>query len=89
MFDFAIVFVMFLNFKFYTSVWKYASVLELLNIVLACSLSEIIMFAYKAFFSIEMPRSFFLIQFFLLIMFTCFSRLGYRLLRTIYIITLI
>ena len=85
LYDFIILFFIFLYFKLYTSVWKYASVFELINIVLACFISEIIMFSYKSFFNISMPRSYFLIQVFVLIMLTCFSRLGYRLLRAIYI----
>ena len=83
--DFVILFLMFLLFKLYTSVWKYASVNELINIIISCFLSEIILYAYKALFDIKMPRSYFVIQVFFLIAFVCFSRLGYRVARTIYI----
>ncbi len=83
--DFVIVFVLFILFKLYTSVWKYASINELVNIVFASIISELIMFSYKAFFGINMPRSVFIIQLFLIIALTCMSRFGYRLLRALYI----
>ena len=82
--DAIILFLTFLCFKLYTSVWKYASVIELLDIIFASSISEILMFFYKFVFEIKMPRSYFVIQIFLLIAFTCFSRLGYRVARTVY-----
>ena len=83
--DFIVVFVLFIAFKLYTSVWKYASVIELVNIVIASSISEILIFLYKLIFGINMPRSVFIIHLFLLIALTCFTRFGYRILRTIYI----
>jgi len=83
--DFIILFIIFLLFRLYTSVWKYASVTELINIIVSCSIVETIMVIYKNIANISMPRSYFIMQLFLLIGLTCFTRLGYRLLRTIYI----
>ena len=83
--DFIIVFVAFLTFKLYTSVWKYASITESINIVVASALSEMVMYIYKSIFKISMPRSTFIIQLFLIIALTCLSRFGYRLLRMLYI----
>ena len=83
--DFLIILIVFLIFKLYTSVWRYASVLELINIISACSLSELIMAIYKIKFDIYMPRSYFIIQLFLLIALTCISRFGYRVFRAILI----
>lgn len=83
--DFLIILIIFLIFKLYTSVWRYASVLELMNIISACSLSELIMAIYKIKFNIYMPRSYFIIQLFLLITLTCISRFGYRVFRAILI----
>ncbi len=83
--DFIILLVVFLLFKLYTSVWKYASVTELIDIIIASSISELIMFIYKLLLDIRMPRSYYIIQLFLLISLTCFTRLGYRVARTIYI----
>lgn len=83
--DFLIILIIFLIFKLYTSVWRYASVLELMNIISACSLSELIMAIYKIKFNIYMPRSYFIIQLFLFITLTCISRFGYRVFRAILI----
>ena len=83
--DFFVLFSVFLTFRLYTSVWKYASINELTNIIVACSLFEIISIVYKTALNIEMPRSYYIIELFLLISLTCFNRLGYRLARTIYI----
>ena len=83
--DFVIIFITFLMFNLYTSVWKYASVTEMINIVFASIISEFIMFLYKLIFNINMPKSVFIIQLFLIIALTCLSRFGYRLLRMLYI----
>ena len=83
--DFAILFLLFVSYKLYISVWKYASITELMNIIYGCISFEIVTFAYKSLFGIKMPRSFYIIQIFLLISFTCFTRLGYRIFRTMYI----
>lgn len=83
--DFVIIFIIFLIFNLYTSVWKYASVTEMINIVFASIISEFIMFLYKLIFNINMPKSVFIIQLFLIIALTCLSRFGYRLLRMLYI----
>ena len=83
--DFLIVFITFLVFKLYTSVWKYASMTESINIVLASLMSELLMFTYKSVFDIDIPRSVFIIQLFLIVVLTFFSRFGYRLLRMLYI----
>ena len=84
-FDFLILFSIFIGFKLYTTVWKYASVTELIDIIAACTLFEFLSYIYKLIFSIEMPRSFFIIQFFLLTAVICSTRLGYRAARTLYI----
>ena len=83
--DFAIMFIIFLSFKLYTSVWKYASVFELLNIIISCTAFEILAFIYKYVTDIKMPRSFYVIQLFIIIALVCFSRLGYRMVRAIYV----
>ncbi len=83
--DFLIIFAIYSIFKLYTSVWKYASVIELIDIILANFLFEILTYIYKLIFDISMPRSYYLIEFFLLVMLTCATRLGYRVARTLYI----
>ena len=83
--DFLIIFAIYSIFKLYTSVWKYASIIELIDIILANFLFEILTYIYKLMFDISMPRSYYLIEFFLLVMLTCATRLGYRVARTLHI----
>ena len=83
--DFLIIFAIYSIFKLYTSVWKYASIIELIDIILANFLFEILTYIYKLIFDISMPRSYYLIEFFLLVMLTCATRLGYRVARTLHI----
>ena len=82
-FDFFILFAFFIVLKLYTSVWKYASILELVHIILACTATELISIAYKYLLGVKLPKSFYLLQLFLLIMLTCFSRFSFRLARAI------
>lgn len=84
LFDFVILFVVFLILKLYTSVWKYASVYEVINIVIGCILTEVATILYKTVADIKMPTSYYLIQIFILVTLTCFTRLSYRMARTIY-----
>lgn len=81
--DTLIMLVLFAYLRLYTSVWRYASIIELLNIIAGCISIEILSFSYRMFFNIMLPRSFFLIRALLMIMFICVSRFGYRVLRSI------
>ncbi len=84
LFDFLILLVVFSILKLYTSVWKYASVYELINIVAGCIITETTTYLYKTILGAKMPTSYYLLQIFILTVLVCFSRLGYRMLRTIY-----
>ena len=70
-------------FRLYTSVWKYASITELLNVFMACFLFETTTFTYKSFFDIKLPRSYFIIQFLVLFILVTGFRFSYRILRSI------
>ena len=83
--DFIILFIIYSILKLYTSVWKYASVIELIDIMLSNIAFIAITSIYKSIFLIKLPISFYLIEFFLLVMLTCITRLGYRVIRTFYI----
>ena len=83
--DFIILFIIYSILKLYTSVWKYASVIELIDIILSNIAFTMITCIYKSIFLIKLPISFYLIEFLLLVMLTCITRLGYRVIRTIYI----
>lgn len=73
----------FVIFKLYMSMWKYASVTELINVVLGCITFELLSFCYKTIFLIDMPKSFYLIQLMLLIFMVGGFRFSYRILRAI------
>ena len=83
--DILIMLFVFTLFRLYTSVWSYASVVELLNVGTACTFYEVIKFGYRSFFEILMPRSYYLIELLLLIFFVSMIRFSYRILRVIVI----
>ena len=80
-YDFIIMFVIFMFFKLYTSMWTYASIVELIDIIFSCIFFECVSYAYKGMFKIEMPRSYYIIQLLLLILFVCMSRFSFRFIR--------
>lgn len=80
-YDFIIIFVIFMLFKLYTSMWTYASIVELIDIIFSCIFFECVSYAYKGMFKIEMPRSYYIIQLLLLILFVCMSRFSFRFIR--------
>jgi len=82
--DALIMVAIFTAFKLYTSVWKYASVMELVDIILGCFITEVIIFSYKVAFEILMPRSYYLVQFLLFTTLVGMVRFGYRIFRTFY-----
>ena len=83
--DIAVMLITFFELNLYTSVWRYASITELINIGSACFTTEIINLIYKKMFSISMPRSYSLIRLLLLMFFVATIRFSFRILRTIII----
>ncbi|MBO4980351.1 MAG: polysaccharide biosynthesis protein [Lachnospiraceae bacterium] len=73
----------FVVWKLYRSVWRYASATELINIIFATSCAALaqLIFCYAT--DNRMPRSYYAIYWFLLTVFTCVVRFGYRILRLI------
>lgn len=67
--------------RLYKSVWRYASANELINIFAAVSCSIASWYLYCMFTHNTMPRSFFVLSWFLLIGMTGCVRFGYRILR--------
>ena len=86
-YDTATLIVIFSFLKLYTSTWTYASITELINIVLGCLSFELITFIYKGMFTIEIPRSCFITQYFMLVALVGLTRFGFRLLRFVKIRT--
>lgn len=69
--------------KLYKSVWRYASANELINIVFAASCAALSQLLYCNITNNKMPRSYYVLYWFLLTVFTCCIRFGYRILRII------
>ncbi len=67
--------------KLYNSLWIFASVNELLHIVISVSIVCIVQFIAIVFEHIRLPLSFPFVNAMLLIAFTCASRFSYRLIR--------
>lgn len=69
--------------KLYKSVWRYASATELLNIVYATTCAAIGQMVICEIMKQDMPRSYYVIYWFLLFGTTCTIRFSYRILRLI------
>ncbi len=69
--------------KLYKSVWRYASANELINIVLATACASVAQFIYCRITKNDMPRSYYVLYWFLLTVAICGIRFGYRILRII------
>lgn len=72
----------FFVFKLYTSIWKYASIDELLKIIESGIVIFLIMIFEMIVCNMRVPRSYPFMYVTILIVFTITSRFGYRLLRT-------
>lgn len=83
--DIVIMILVFSIFKLYTSMWSYASIIEMLNVFFGCILIEAFSFFYHLVFNINVPKSYFLIRYLLMIIFVCGIRFSYRIIRAIYI----
>lgn len=83
--DAVIMLVLFMLLKLYTSVWKYASVTELLNVIYGCFLLEIVSYLAHVALDFTVPRSFFLMRLPLMMIFVGCSRFSFRILRTLLI----
>lgn len=67
--------------KLYKSVWRYASANELINIVFATSCASLAQLILCISTDFHMPRSYYVLYWFLLTVLTCGIRFGYRILR--------
>ncbi len=70
-------------FKLYRSVWRYASATELLNIILATTASSAVQFVLCEALECNMPRSCYVLSWFLLTCAASTIRFSYRILRLI------
>ena len=70
-------------FRLYHSLWKFASVDELMNVIFATTISEFIQYAGMRLMHIEIPRSYFPLDFIFMTGFVICSRFSYRFLRRV------
>ncbi len=82
-FNIALTLLFFAVWKLYKSVWRYASATELLNIVFATTSAALAQIVLCYAIDEKMPRSYYVIYWFLLFGFTCVIRFSYRILRLI------
>lgn len=75
--------ILFVVMHLYNSLWQYASVQELLNIVIACLLSAALQCLGMHMFEWSMPRSYYILYFFFLLALISGSRFVYRALRIV------
>ena len=73
--------IIFIVLNLYRSVWTYAGVHEAVLIVAACILSTTFQALGFLLFNLHVPRSYYIIYFFLMVMTTVFTRFSYRFLR--------
>ena len=69
--------------KLYKSVWRYASATELINIVFATTCASVAQTVLCRVINEGMPRSYYVLYWFLLFGMTCLIRFSYRILRLI------
>lgn len=62
----------------YNRLWRYASVRELLGMVYACTLTAVCQVVGTYMLNLHMPRSYYIIFYFFLLLFTGISRFAYR-----------
>ena len=75
--------VIFAFFKLYSSLWRYASVQEMLNVVLACLLAACVQSMGMHMLFLNMPRSYYIIYLFFLLVLVAASRFFYRGVRVV------
>lgn len=75
--------ILFMVLKLYRSVWTYASINEFVRIFEACILSVAFQALGMTFLVLDVPRSYYLFDFFLLLMTTTATRFSYRALRIV------
>lgn len=82
-FDLVITAIIFWLFKLYKSVWRYASANELINITSACVVCFFLQIVLVAVLPIKMPRSYYPMYAFLLMIMVCATRFSYRFIRLV------
>lgn len=76
--------VIFIIFSFYTTMWSLASIREASFICLACIISTVIHLIISVIFSISLPRSYYILYLFYIVLFVALSRFSYRFYKIIF-----
>ena len=80
-FNLLLTIIIFYLFKLYHSIWRYAGIIEMQNVLSACIVSSIIQFFGFKFFQLPIPRSYYLLYCGVLFFLTLGSRFAYRFIR--------
>lgn len=75
--------IIFMAARLYSSLWRYASVQEMLNVVVACLISAGVQSLGMHMLFMNMPRSYYILYLFFLLVLTALSRFAYRGLRMV------
>lgn len=78
--------VTFYFFKLYNSLWKYASVNELVSIASATTIATILSYIYGKIFMMPLPRSIYIISWMLIMLFVGGVRFSFRVFRVAYFV---
>ena len=83
--DVLLMIVLFKLLGLYKSVWSYASIIELINILICCTFLELFSNLYYVMLNISLPKSFFLIRLMLMILGISAIRYSFRIARSVVI----
>lgn len=81
--DIALLLIINIILKLYNRVWTYASIPELKDCILSASITEILYISYKVLFHLGMPKSYYPINWMILVIMLCASRISVRMIRRI------
>ena len=83
--DVAILIIVNILFRLYNRVWTYASIPEMKDCFFSACVTEIIYIAYKTFLNLGMPKSYYPINWMILVIMLCASRVSIRLIRRLFV----
>lgn len=82
-FNTCVTIIIFILCRLYRSVWHFASTTELLNIIIACTIATLVMFAGTKLMKYELPRSYYVIYYFSFVFMIACIRFFYRIVRAV------
>lgn len=82
-FNTCVTIIIFILCRLYRSVWHFASTTELLNIIIACTIATLVMYAGTKLMKYELPRSYYVIYYFSFVFMIACIRFFYRIVRAV------